>query len=100
MERIRFRWNVFRQVTIAVVIVSFTGCSIFAPSMQTIQVSSSPDGATVVAGGQPVGETPVQFETHRLPVRGNTILKLMGSFWSRESSHQISILLSRIPQLS
>lgn len=65
MERIRFRWHVFRQVTIAVVTVSFTGCSIFAPSMQTLQVSSSPDGASVVAGGKLVGETPIQFDAHR-----------------------------------
>ncbi|GKS64677.1 PEGA domain-containing protein [Nitrospira sp.] len=65
MERIRFRWHVFRQVTIAVVAVSFTGCSIFAPSMQTLHVSSSPDGAMVVAGGKPVGETPIQFDAHR-----------------------------------
>ncbi|MDR4463921.1 MAG: PEGA domain-containing protein [Nitrospira sp.] len=65
MESIRFRWHVFRQVTIAVVTVSFTGCSIFAPSMQTLHVSSSPDGATVVAGGKLVGETPIQFDAHR-----------------------------------
>lgn len=65
MERIRFQWHVFRQVTVVLVTVSFSGCSIFAPSMQTIQVSSSPDGATVVAGGKPVGETPIQFEAHR-----------------------------------
>lgn len=65
MERIRFRWHVFRQMTVVLVTVSFSGCSIFAPSMQTLQVSSSPDGATVVAGGTPVGETPIQFEAHR-----------------------------------
>lgn len=65
MERIRFRWHVFRQVTIAVVAVSFTGCSIFASSMQTLHVSSSPDGAMVVADGKPVGETPIQFDAHR-----------------------------------
>lgn len=65
MERIRFRWHVFRQITVVLVTVSFSACSIFAPSMQTIQVSSSPDGATVVAGGKPVGETPIQFEAHR-----------------------------------
>jgi len=65
MERIRFQWHVFRQVTVVFVTVSFSGCSIFAPSMQTIQVSSSPDGATVVAGGKPVGETPIQFDAHR-----------------------------------
>lgn len=33
--------------------------------MQTLQVTSSPDGATIVAGGTPVGETPIQFEAHR-----------------------------------
>ncbi|MDH5738997.1 MAG: PEGA domain-containing protein [Nitrospira sp.] len=65
MESIKFRWNVFRQVTVVFVTVSFSGCSIFAPSMQTIQVSSSPDRATVVAEGKPVGETPVQFDAHR-----------------------------------
>jgi len=65
MERIRLRWHVFRHVTVVFVTVSFSGCSIFAPSIQTIQVSSSPDGATVVAGGQPVGETPVQFGAYR-----------------------------------
>jgi hypothetical protein len=45
--------------------VSFSGCSFFAPSMQTIHVTSSPGGAKVVAGGSPVGQTPVQFEAHR-----------------------------------
>lgn len=65
MERIRFQWHVFRQVTVVFVTVSFSGCSIFAPSLQTMQVSSSPDGATIVAGGKPVGETPIQFEAHR-----------------------------------
>jgi len=47
------------------VVVSFSGCSFFAPSMQTIHVTSSPPGAKVVAGGKPVGQTPVQFEAHR-----------------------------------
>ena len=52
-------------MTVILVAMSFSGCSIFAPSMQTLQVSSSPDGATVLAGGKPVGQTPVQFEVHR-----------------------------------
>lgn len=47
------------------VIVSFSGCSLFAPSMQTIHVTSSPPGAKVIASGRPVGQTPVQFEAHR-----------------------------------
>lgn len=65
MERIRFRWTIFRQVIVVFVAVSFSGCSLFAPSMQTIHVTSSPDGAKVIAGGRPVGQTPVMFEVHR-----------------------------------
>jgi hypothetical protein len=33
--------------------------------MQTIHITSSPEGAKVRAGGQVVGETPIQFEAHR-----------------------------------
>ena len=51
--------------SLVVIVVSFSGCSFFAPSMQTIHVTSPPSGANVVAGGRPVGQTPVQFETHR-----------------------------------
>ncbi len=65
MRRRQPRWNIFQQMTVVLVAVSFSGCSIFAPSMQTLHVSSSPDGATVLAGGKPVGQTPVQFEAHR-----------------------------------
>jgi hypothetical protein len=65
MRRIRPRWNLFQQMTAGLVAVSFSGCSIFASSMQTIQVNSSPDGATVLAAGKSVGQTPVQFEAHR-----------------------------------
>jgi hypothetical protein len=65
MRRVKTRWSIFRQITAVLVVVSFGGCSIFASSMQTIHVSSSPDGATVLVGGKPVGQTPVQFEAHR-----------------------------------
>lgn len=65
MRRKQSRWIIVQQMTVILVAVSFSGCSIFAPSMQTLQVSSSPDGATVLAGGKPVGQTPVQFEAHR-----------------------------------
>lgn len=58
-------WTVCQRMILILVVVSFSGCSIFAPSMQTLQVSSSPEGATVLAGGKPVGQTPVQFEAHR-----------------------------------
>lgn len=57
--------TVRNNIISVVVIVSFSGCSLFAPSMQTIHVTSSPPGAKVVAGGQSVGQTPVQFEVHR-----------------------------------
>lgn len=58
-------WTACQRMILILVVVSFSGCSIFAPSMQTIHVSSSPDGATVLAGGNPVGQTPVQFEAYR-----------------------------------
>lgn len=57
--------TVLKQIVSAAVMVSFSGCSFFAPSMQTIHVTSSPSDAKVVAGGRPVGQTPVQFEAHR-----------------------------------
>ena len=57
--------TVRNKIILVVIVVSFSGCSFFAPSMQTIHVTSSPSGANVVAGGRPVGQTPVQFETHR-----------------------------------
>ena len=65
MRRVKTRWSIFWQITAVLVVVSFSGCSIFASSMQTFHVSSSPDGATVLVGGKPVGQTPVQFEAHR-----------------------------------
>ena len=65
MQGKKDRWCVFQQMIVVLVLASFSGCSIFAPSMQTLHVSSSPDGATVLAGGKPVGQTPVQFEAHR-----------------------------------
>jgi hypothetical protein len=65
MRHITLRWNVFRQITVVLVTVSFSGCSLFAPSMQTIHVTSSPDGAKVIASGRPVGQTPLMFEAHR-----------------------------------
>lgn len=70
MQRVKTRWSVFRQITAVLVSVSFSGCSFFASSMQTIHVTSSPDGAKVIAGGKPVGQTPVMFEVHR----GNNLL--------------------------
>jgi len=57
--------NMREANSLVVIVVSFSGCPFFAPSMQTIHVTSSPSGANVVAGGRPVGQTPVQFETHR-----------------------------------
>lgn len=65
MKGIKLQWNVFRQVTVLFIAVNFSGCSLFAPSMQTIHVTSSPDGAKVIAGSRPVGQTPVMFEVHR-----------------------------------
>jgi hypothetical protein len=58
-------WAIWRQIIAALALVTFSGCSLFAPSKQTIHVTSSPEGAKVLAGGQPVGQTPVQFEAHR-----------------------------------
>jgi hypothetical protein len=58
-------WAIGRQIIAALALVTFSGCSLFAPSKQTIHVTSSPEGAKVLAGGQPVGQTPVQFEAHR-----------------------------------
>ncbi len=92
MESIKFRWNVFRQVTVAFVTVSFSGCSIFAPSMQTIQVSSSPDRATVAAEGKPVGETPVQFDAHR----GKDLLIEVKKPWYQSQFRTTSRTLSSI----
>jgi PEGA domain len=57
--------TVRNQIISLVVMMSFSGCSFFAPSMQTILITSSPSEAKVVAGGRPVGQTPVQFEAHR-----------------------------------
>ena len=58
-------WAIWRQIIAALALVTFSGCSLFAPPKQTIHVTSSPEGAKVLAGGQPVGQTPVQFEAHR-----------------------------------
>jgi len=55
----------WRGLIASFALVSFSGCSFFAPSMQTIQITSSPEGAKVRAGGQFVGQTPIQFEAHR-----------------------------------
>ena len=57
--------TVRNKIILVVIVVSFSGCSFFAPSMQTIHVTSSHSEAKVVAGGRPVGQTPVQFEAHR-----------------------------------
>jgi len=58
-------WKMGRQIIASLAIISFSGCSFFAPSKQTIHVTSTPEGAKVLAGGQLVGQTPVQFEAHR-----------------------------------
>ncbi len=58
-------WAIWRSIIASMALVTFSGCSLFAPSKQTIHVTSSPEGAKVLAGGQPVGQTPVQFEAHR-----------------------------------
>jgi len=58
-------WAVSRRAIALLALVTFSGCSLFAPSKQTIQVTSTPEGAKVLAGGQSVGQTPVQFEAHR-----------------------------------
>ena len=55
----------WREIIALFVLVSYSGCSFFAPSMQTIHITSSPEGAKVRAGGQAVGEPPIQFEAHR-----------------------------------
>ena len=65
MRRKGASWAICRQIIAALALVTFSGCSLFAPSKQTIHVTSSPEGAQVLAGGQPVGQTPVQFEAHR-----------------------------------
>ena len=58
-------WALWRGIIASFALVSFSGCSFFAPSMQTIHITSWPEGAKVRAGGQVVGETPIQFEAHR-----------------------------------
>jgi hypothetical protein len=65
MRRTKWMRTVWNQIISVGVMVSFSGCSFFAPSMQTIHVTTTPPGAKVVAGGRPVGQTPVQFEAHR-----------------------------------
>lgn len=55
----------WRGIIASFALVSFSGCSFVAPSMQTIQVTSAPEGAKVRAGGQLMGQTPIQFEAHR-----------------------------------
>jgi hypothetical protein len=65
MRRLNSVRTVWGKIISLGVMVSFSGCSFFAPSMQTIHVTSSPSEAKVVAGGRPVGQTPVQFEAHR-----------------------------------
>jgi hypothetical protein len=60
-----FVWRACHQIVAVLVTVAFSGCSIFAPSMQTIQITSSPEGAKVLAGGNAVGQTPLSFEAHR-----------------------------------
>lgn len=57
--------TVCQQMIAVLILVSFGGCSFFAPSMQTIQVTSSPAGAKILSSGQVVGQTPLQFEAHR-----------------------------------
>jgi hypothetical protein len=58
-------WVIGCRIIAVLVLITFSGCSFFAPSKQTIHVSSSPDGAKILAGGQPIGMTPIQFEAHR-----------------------------------
>ncbi len=58
-------WVLWRGLIASLALMSFSGCSFVAPSMQTIQITSSPEGAKVRAGGQVVGQTPIQFEAHR-----------------------------------
>jgi hypothetical protein len=43
-------WVLWRGIIASFALVSFSGCSLFAPSMQTIHITSSPEGAKVRAG--------------------------------------------------
>lgn len=65
MRRTSQSWTIWHRMIAVSVTVSLSGCSFFAPSMQTIHVTSSPPGAKILAGGQVVGQTPLQFEVHR-----------------------------------
>lgn len=61
-----FMLSLSRRI-IALVIIScyLAGCSFFAPSVETMGVSTDPPGAKVLVSGRPVGESPVHFEVHR-----------------------------------
>ena len=45
-------WVLWRGIIASFALISFSGCSFFAPSMQTIHITSSPAGAKVRAGGK------------------------------------------------
>jgi len=48
-----------------VTIGSFLGRSLFGPRLQTITVSSEPEGANVTVNGSHVGQTPLRFQVSR-----------------------------------
>ncbi len=55
----------YRLISLTVLSCYLAGCSFFGPSMQSIGVSSDPQGAQVTASGKPMGTTPLHFEVHR-----------------------------------
>ena len=54
------------RATAALLAVPYlSACSLFGPRMQTITVSSDPMGATVVANGERLGNTPLRAQVRR-----------------------------------
>lgn len=54
-----------RIVSLVIILCYMAGCSLYGPTKQSISVSSDPPEAQVIAGGKPMGTTPLHFEFDR-----------------------------------
>jgi hypothetical protein len=54
-----------RVVAAMVAVPYISACSLFGPRTQTITVSSDPSGATVIANGERLGNTPLRAKVSR-----------------------------------